>query len=618
MDIALRDYQQECVDTLNSLAGGSVLVSMATGLGKTVVFSHLKRRGKVLIISHREELVRQPIKYFDCACGIEQGTEYSHGEQVVSASIQSLIKRLDRFSPDEFDTIITDEAHHAAAPSYKKAYNYFTPRLHIGFTATPNRGDKVRLDDVFDKIVFQRDLKWGINKNWLTDIRCLRVKVSYDLVKVKRRMGDFVVNELDRAVNNGQANREIAEVYRKYAKGQTLIFATSVSHAENIAAQIEGAVVVSQSTKNRKEIIDAFTRREIPCIVNCMIFTEGTDIPLIETIIIARPTQNASLYTQMVGRGLRKAQGKQYLTLIDCVGVTEKLSVCTAPSLVGLDTDGIPEFRRERLQGMLTDMPTIVEQVRDCPEAWIFNVHSVNLFASEQGVDTHSINWTKKSNGDLVYQFACGDRIGVKAIDELGKTRLMRYFFNEEKQGFEYKESAEMTLQDALTEASHYFNTRYADERNFWDVSSYGGWTYLPASEKQLEYIKRKLPTDEWENLKAVSHITKGDAAQIINMLNIRDLKPSDLLRMHKQKIEKDRVKAEENLAMSKLKIRNCIDKKVRTYKYYAIKHPTDLVITNSWQIAEDLILALDGVDGKKCRYKSFLSIEQARKFLRE
>ena len=227
--IELRDYQSECVKAIDGMKSGSGLVCMATGLGKTVVFSRIRRSGKVLIISHREELVHQPLKYYDCPCGVEQGEETSHGEEIVSASVQSLIRRLDKFSPDEFDIIITDEAHHAAAESYKKIYSYFRPRIHVGFTATPNRGDKVRLDDVFDRILFHRDLRWGIKNNWLTDIKCLRVDIGYDVRGVKERLGDFHNAELDKAVNFEAANDRIAEVYKKYARGQTLIFATSVA-----------------------------------------------------------------------------------------------------------------------------------------------------------------------------------------------------------------------------------------------------------------------------------------------------------------------------------------------------------------------------------------------------
>ena len=114
----------------------------------------------------------------------------------------------------------------------------------------------------------------------------------------------------------------VADAYRKYAKGATLIFAASVRHAEQIARRIDGAVVVTGKTPNRSEIIRRFTAREIPCLVNCMVFTEGTDMPLVETVIIARPTQSDSLYAQMVGRGLRLHPDKDKLTLMDCVGVT--------------------------------------------------------------------------------------------------------------------------------------------------------------------------------------------------------------------------------------------------------------------------------------------------------
>lgn len=112
---------------------------MATGLGKTATFANIKRKGRVLVLAHREELVTQPIKYYDCPIGVEMASRKSNNEPVIIASVQSLLHRLDKFKPDDFDMIITDEAHHAAAKSYKTIYNYFRPRLHLGFTATPNR-----------------------------------------------------------------------------------------------------------------------------------------------------------------------------------------------------------------------------------------------------------------------------------------------------------------------------------------------------------------------------------------------------------------------------------------------------------------------------------------------
>lgn len=139
LKLELRDYQKECLEIIDNLTSGSHLINMATGLGKTFTFSQIKRKGRVLVLAHREELVTQPAKYYDCQVGIEMANHKSKNEDVVIASVQSLLHRLDKFKQNEFDTIITDEAHHAVAKSYKTIYNYFKPRLHLGFTATPNR-----------------------------------------------------------------------------------------------------------------------------------------------------------------------------------------------------------------------------------------------------------------------------------------------------------------------------------------------------------------------------------------------------------------------------------------------------------------------------------------------
>ena len=128
MAYELRPYQKECKDILDKTPTGNHLVVMATGLGKTVVMTHLKRNGRVLLLSHRDELVRQPEKYFDCSFGIEKAEEHAGDEEVVSASVQSLSRpdRMKRFAPDAFDTIIIDEAHHSAAKSYRAVLDYFS------------------------------------------------------------------------------------------------------------------------------------------------------------------------------------------------------------------------------------------------------------------------------------------------------------------------------------------------------------------------------------------------------------------------------------------------------------------------------------------------------------
>lgn len=144
--IHLRPYQEEALASIPE--AGAFVICLATGMGKSVVFSRVPRRGRMLILSHRDELVHQPEKYFDCSFGVEQGDETSHGEEVISASAQSLVRRLHKFEPDDFDVVVCDEAHHSPAPTYRKIFDYFKPRLLLGFTATPNRNDGVGLKEI--------------------------------------------------------------------------------------------------------------------------------------------------------------------------------------------------------------------------------------------------------------------------------------------------------------------------------------------------------------------------------------------------------------------------------------------------------------------------------------
>lgn len=256
-----RPYQQECLDTIKAKGAGRYLCKLATGLGKTAIFTHVPRDGRMLILSHREELVHQPLQWYEgtgIRTGVERAGEHAlPGDEVVSASVQTLVNRKRRYPVDWFDTIIVDEAHHAAAKTYRTILDYFQPRALLGFTATPNRPDRARLTDVFDEIIFDRDLLWGIKNGWLSDIECKRVNIGYDLRGVHTRQGDYAPGELAEAMD-GTADA-IAEAYRTLARGATLIFAVNVHQCEEIAKRIPGAAVVTGSTKNRADIIERFT-----------------------------------------------------------------------------------------------------------------------------------------------------------------------------------------------------------------------------------------------------------------------------------------------------------------------------------------------------------------------
>ena len=493
----LRDYQKECISTIAAQPPGAYLVQMATGLGKTVTFANIPRSGRVLLLSHREELVEQPRKYYSCSYGVERAASHSNGEDVVSASVQSIVRRLDRFAQDEFDMIICDECHHAAANTYRRIFEYFTPRVLLGFTATPNRGDKVRLNNVFQRIIFQRDLRWGIKNGYLCDIFCKRVNIGFDLTAIHTRQGDYAPGELDEAMD-GTADA-IAQAYREHAIGAPLIFAVSVHQAEEIAKRIDGAVVVTGETKDRASIIESFTAGEIPVLVNCMVFTEGTDIPRVETVIIARPTQSESLYTQMVGRGLRLYPGKERLILIDCVGVTGKASLCTAPSLLGIDMDNIPARKESEIQGDLFELPMKCAAASDCPESWIKNVQIVDLWAKEQRYQTHDVNWFKMPDGSLVCSLPEKRRWTIPCPDSLGMVLDA--------------DGSMISMQDALDRAYMKLEEKFGDCRAIWDLNVAKRWGKNPATEKQVNLIKNRCMGFNPDSL------SKFEASQILNRL---------------------------------------------------------------------------------------------------
>lgn len=485
----------------------------------TVIFTHIERKGRVLVLAHREELIYQPAEYYDCPVGIEMSSQTSNGEPVVIASVQSLVRRLNKFNPDDFDTIICDEAHHSAAPTYRKILNYFKPRLLLGFTATPKRGDKVRLDDIYKKIIYDRNVKWGIVNRYLPSIQCMRINVGYDISNVRRKAGDFVLNELEQAVNITKANKAIADVYKKYATGQTLIFATTIKHAFAIQKEIHGSCVITGETENRKELLDKFKEGRIKCLINVNVFTEGTDIPNIKTVIIARPTQSETLYTQMVGRGLRLARDKQELLLIDCVGVSGKLDLCSAPTLFGLSLKMVPEDKISSISGDIMELEDKINKESDVPESWIKNIQLVDLWSKEREYDTHHVNWYILPNNNFILHLPNNEYIMLDAPDELGNTIY---------------EGKEMKMQEAFDEVYEYLCANKKDAEMIWNLEKVKHWANDKATEKQKILIKKIMPGFNTKKL------SKFEASQVLNrLMSGKHIKPKEEKYNEEQSIEK-------------------------------------------------------------------------------
>ena len=358
----LRPYQREALTAVRDAykAGKRrVIVSLPTGTGKTLVFAHFPRvlnmKKRLLVLAHREELLLQARDKFrsidpELKAEIEQaGARAAADAKVVIASVPTLARkgaRLSRLQPDEFSIIVVDEAHHAVAPSYRRIFDHFglfEPRVSrylIGFTATPRRGDKQGLGEIFEDVCYARDMREMIAGRYLCPITGWRVDTDLSLDNVKLRHGDFVESQLARVVNTPLRNNLLVKAYRDFAEERrAIVFCVDVAHAKNVhhafaEAGIRAAPVWGDLSRDqRRSTLARFSAGEIDVVTNCNLLTEGFDEPRVDCVIMARPTRSKLLYAQMVGRGTRLHPAKKDLMVID---VTDNSSTHQLPGLHSL------------------------------------------------------------------------------------------------------------------------------------------------------------------------------------------------------------------------------------------------------------------------------------------
>ena len=342
----LRPYQSEALNAVRDAYKADkrrVIVSLPTGTGKTVVFAHfprvLKMKKRLLVLAHREELLLQARDKFrsidpELKAEIEQaGARAAADAKVVIASVPTLARngaRLARLHRDEFSIVVVDEAHHAVAPSYRRIFDHFglfepgVSRYLIGFTATPRRGDKQGLGEVFEEVCYARDMREMIACRYLCPITGWRIDTDLSLDNVKVRHGDFVESQLARVVNTPLRNTLLVKAYRDFAAGRrAIIFCVDVAHAQDVhrafdEAGIRAAPVWGELSRDeRRNVLAEFSAGKIDVVTNCNLLTEGFDEPRVDCVIMARPTRSKLLYAQMIGRGTRLHPDKRDLMVID-------------------------------------------------------------------------------------------------------------------------------------------------------------------------------------------------------------------------------------------------------------------------------------------------------------
>jgi len=385
MNIKLRPYQQEALDSIcENYANGinKQLVVLPTGAGKTVIFSHLPLIKQdclpMLVLAHRSELLDQARTKImasnpELTVEIEQAERKAGKVDVVVASVATLGRngtpRIEEYPKDYFKSIVIDEAHHAAAPSYRRVVDYFSPDFLLGVTATPQRSDSTRLIDVFQEIVYYKSIQDLIEDKWLCPLVGFRVKSNTDISQVQITNGDYAQGQLEDIIDTPERNAHIVAAYRDLAPDKkAIVFASGVNHAEHLAlsfrqASVETAVIIGTTPREeREEILAHFATGKISVIVNVGVLTEGFDEPSVQAIILAKPTRSALLYTQIVGRGTRLHESKEHCIIIDIADTTKGKKPIGLPTLLGLP----PDFD---LQGQsLTDVAKKYEELETfCP-----------------------------------------------------------------------------------------------------------------------------------------------------------------------------------------------------------------------------------------------------------
>lgn len=322
------------------------LIVAATGTGKTVIsafdFKNFKKKNssaKLLFVAHRKEILQQAQATFQ---GILKDNNF--GElwvdglepekyDCVFASVQTLNNRIESLNLSEsfYDFIIVDEVHHIAASSYRPILNRFKPKIILGLTATPERMDgEDILKDFCDTIAAEIRLPEALNRKLLCPFQYFGITDSIDLSIATWQNGRYLPSELTRIyTQNDKRIGEIISNLNKYLRDindvRALCFCVTQEHAQFMAekfslAGFKADYLVSSRNELREELRRKFLSKEINYLFVVDIFNEGVDIPDIDTVLFLRPTESLTVFLQQLGRGLRLAEGKECLTVLDFVG----------------------------------------------------------------------------------------------------------------------------------------------------------------------------------------------------------------------------------------------------------------------------------------------------------
>ena len=378
----LRPYQEEARQAVEKQwedGIGKTLVVLPTGCGKTIVFAKITedcvRSGeRVLILAHRSELLEQAADKIEKSTGLKSSVEKAEESclgswyRITVGSVQTLMreKRLNQFSPNYFDVIIIDEAHHCISDSYRRILDYFNEAKVLGVTATPDRGDMKNLGQVFESLAYEYTMPQAIKEGYLSPIKAMTIPLKMDLSGVSVQSGDFKAGDLGTALE--PYLYQIADEMAKYCSNRkTVVFLPLVKISQKFRDILNEkgfkAAEVNGESRDRAEILEDFEKGKYNVLCNSMLLTEGWDCPSVDCIAVLRPTKVRGLYCQMVGRGTRLSPGKDHLLLLDFLWHTERHELCHPASLI-CESEEVAQKMTENLENA-AGCPVDIEEAQE-------------------------------------------------------------------------------------------------------------------------------------------------------------------------------------------------------------------------------------------------------------
>lgn len=336
-NIKPRPAQEEALEALKDTVEegySKAMVIMATGLGKTYLAAFFaKKYHKILFIAHREEILKQAKasfeKVLDKKGGLYYGVEKDKNNDMIFASIftLSIQDHLKNFSKDEFDLIIIDEFHHAAAKSYSRILAYFEPKFLLGLTATPQRTDGKDIFALCDgNVAYEITFPEAIQRGWLAPFIYYGIKDDIDYSQIRWLGQRYDQKELIVQQVNRSRAKYIYGKWKYYRQNRTLAFCSSIEQATFLSDYFFekgiSSISLTSETKtiSRQEAINKLENGGIDIIFTVDLFNEGVDIPSVDTLLFVRPTESMVVFTQQLGRGLRKYSTKEHCVIIDLIG----------------------------------------------------------------------------------------------------------------------------------------------------------------------------------------------------------------------------------------------------------------------------------------------------------